>query len=123
MSWLLQKGDPVTENNPTTFSYYNVQSVSQGPPKTVCATIKCCEDPYNVGAPVHADTGVKNLVKLTADLTKIAGFKGGKQKVGTDGKMWYVVEWEVRMLCLSAETRWSLVYDGVEYDSVTAEWV
>jgi hypothetical protein len=46
-----------------------------------------------------------------------------KQKLGTDGKMWYVVEWEVKMTCLSAETKYSLVYGGVEYDTVTAEYV
>ncbi|KAI9856327.1 MAG: hypothetical protein M1813_009163 [Trichoglossum hirsutum] len=122
MSWLIQKGDDVKENEPTTFSYYNVQTVSQGPPKTVYATIKCCEDPYNVGAPVHADTGVKNLVKLTADLSKIP-YLSFKQKQGTDNKMWYVVEWEIRMTCYSAETKYSLVYNGVEYDTVTAEYV
>ena len=65
---------------------------------------------------------VRHLARLKADLSCIPQSEL-MQRVGRDGKMYYVVYYEIEMTYLSACTRYALVYKGVRYDSVSAEYV
>jgi hypothetical protein len=82
-------------------------------------TIRCS---HELAAPIYPGTGVQKLVKVTADLTHIPK-SSFKKKKGQDGEMYYEVRSAIEMTCYSAHTTYTLVCDGVKYNTVTAEYV
>ena len=123
MSWFITKGSPVTEDKAFTKHYHKVWKVSEGPRQSVAQDILMYEDPEDKGAPIYKDAGnVKHLARLTADLSCIPTGEL-QQKVGKDGKAYYVVYYDIEMTYFSAHTKYSLVYKNVKYDSITAEYV
>ena len=144
MSWFINKGSEVTEDIPYVRKYHKVWKVADGPRQTVAQDILMYADPTDTGAPIYKDSsdlgeagvchganyttaggmevGVKHLARLKADLSCIPQSEL-MQRVGRDGKMYYVVYYEIEMTYLSAHTRYALVYKGVRYDSVSAEYV
>ena len=126
MSWFISKHAPVTEDVPYVRKYHKVWKVSEGPRQTVAQDILMFADVNDTGAPLYKDggdgEGVRHLSRLRADLSCIPQSEL-MQRVGRDGKMYFVVYYEIEMCYLSASTRYALVYKGVKYDSVTAEYV
>ncbi len=123
MSWFITKGSPVTEDRGFVRKYHKVWKVSEGPRQIVSQDLLMFADPEDKGAPIYKDGGdVRQLARLTADLSCIPV---GElvQKLGKDGKMYYVIYYEIEMTYYSAQTKYSLVYKQVKYDSVTAEYV
>lgn len=123
MSWFITKGSPVTEDRAFVRKYHKVWKVSEGPRQTVAQEILMFADPDDKGAPIYKDGGeVKHLARLTADLSCIP-VSELVQKLGKDGKKYYVIYYEIEMTYYSAQTKYCLVYKQVKYDSVTAEYV
>lgn len=123
MSWFITKGSPVTEDRAFVRKYHKVWKVSEGPRQIVAQDILMFADPEDKGAPIYKDDGnVKHLARLTADLSCIP-VSELVQKLGKDGKMYYVIYYEIEMTYYSAQTKYCLVYKQVKYDSVTAEYV
>ena len=123
MSWFIIKGSPVTEDRAFIRKYHKVWKVSEGPRQLVAQDILMFADPEGKGAPIYKDGGeVKHLARLTADLSCIP-VSELLQKLGKDGKMYYVIYYEIEMTYYSAQTKYCLVYKQVKYDSVTAEYV
>ena len=123
MSWFITKGSPVTEDRAFVRKYHKVWKVSEGPRQIVSQDILMFADPDDKGPPIYKDGGdVKHLARLTADLSCIP-VSELVQKLGKDGKMYYVIYYEIEMTYFSAQTKYCLVYKQVKYDSVTAEYV
>lgn len=70
----------------------------------------------------HITGSVKNLVTITADFSNIPTWKFALQ-VGKDGLSYYKVDFEIQMTCFSAYTKYELIYKGVNYGPVAAEYV
>lgn len=66
--------------------------------------------------------GVTELVKVEADLTRILEKKIPKTK-GADGKTYYKLDYVIQITHRSAYTNYELIYGGVNYGLVTAEYV
>ncbi|KAL9130078.1 MAG: hypothetical protein Q9217_001637 [Psora testacea] len=123
MSWFITKGSPVTEDTSYTRKYHKVWKVDDGPRQTVAQDILMYADIEDNGAPIYKDGGdVRHLARLRADLSCIPVGELMQRK-GRDGKMYYVVYYDIEMTYYSAHTKYALVYKGVKYDSVTAEYV
>ena len=123
MSWFITKGSPVTEDTPYIRKYHKVWKVSDGPRQTVAQDILVFADVDDKGAPIYKDGGdVRNLARLKADLSCIPTGEL-MQRCGKDGKMYFVVYYEIEMTYFSACTKYALVHKGVRYDSVSAEYV
>ena len=123
MSWFITKGSHVTEDRAFVRKYHKVWKVSEGPRQVVSQDILMFADPEDKGAPIYKYGGdVKHLARLTADLSCIP-VSELLQKLGRDGKMYYVIYYEIEMTYYSAQTKYCLVYKQVKYDSVTAEYV
>ena len=133
MSWFITKGSPVTEDKSFVKHYHKVWKVSEGPRQSVAQDILVFEDSADEGAPVYKDNpaggksfnakdGVKHLARLTADLSCIPTGELERRR-GKDGREYFVVYYDIEMTYYSACTRYALVYKGVRYDSVNAEYV
>lgn len=123
MSWFITKGSPVREDRAFVRKYHKVWKVSDGPRQIVSQDILVFADPEDKGAPIYKDGGeVKHLARLTADLSCIPAGELG-QKMGKDGRNYFVIYYEIEMTYYSAQTKYCLVYKQVKYDSVTAEYV
>ena len=61
-------------------------------------------------------------MQLKVNLSKIPEESLDRSK-GKDGKLYYRCDYEVEMTHCSASTRYELVYKGVKYDTVEAEYV
>ena len=59
---------------------------------------------------------------MKTDLSAIPRHRLGREK-GSDGKMYYVVRYEIEITYYSAFTKYELIYDGVNYGGLTAEYV
>jgi len=66
--------------------------------------------------------GVRDLVAITADFSHIRAWDF-KIAMGHDGNRYYKVEYSIQMTCYSAYTKYELIYNGVNYGEVTAEYV
>ena len=62
------------------------------------------------------------LVKVEADLSNIPTHLI-KQIVGADGALYYKYGFEIEVTHFSAYTKYELIYQGVNYGPVTAEYV
>ena len=123
MSWFITKHSPVTEDRAYVRKYHKVWKVSEGARQTVAQDILVFADPDDKGPPVYKDGGeVRHLARLKADLSCIPVGEL-MQKAGMDGKRYFVVYYEIEMVYYSAVTKYALVYKGVRYDSVSAEYV
>ena len=123
MSWFINKGSPVTEDTPYVRKYHKVWKVSEGPRQTVAQDILMYADLDDKGAPIYKDGGdVRHLARLKADLSCIPVGEL-QQKIGKDGHMYYAVYYEIEIVYYSAHSKYSLVYKGVKYDGVSAEYV
>ncbi|KAL8819859.1 MAG: hypothetical protein Q9191_007642 [Dirinaria sp. TL-2023a] len=123
MSWFITKHSPVTEDKSFVKHYHKVWLVSEGTRQSVAQDILMYEDPLDTGAPIYKDgTNVKHLARLTADLSCIPSGELTK-KMGKDGRWYYVVYYDIEMTYYSASTKYAMVYKGVRYDSITAEYV
>ena len=123
MSWFITKHSPVTEDRSFVKHYHKVWLCSAGTRQSVAQDILVCEDPHDTGAPIYKEPGnVKHLARLTADLSCIPAGELTRN-MGKDGKWYYVVYYDIEMTYYSASTKYALVYKGVRYDSITAEYV
>ena len=62
------------------------------------------------------------LVKVEADLSRIPT-RLIKQTMGADGVLYYRIDFEIEITHFSAYTKYELIYQGVNYGSVAAEYV
>lgn len=135
----IYKGATVQEDIPKTFQYYAKYTVKEGPPTEITSIIQAFSDPNNSGAPQLntrkpgncnvSDTltgkiaaEIKDLVAVTVDFRKVP-YPDFKVTVGLDGLSYYIVNYSVQMTCYSAYTKYELVYKGLNYGPVTAEYV
>ncbi len=134
------QGESVNEHKPFQYPYYTSKLVSEGPPSRLHCTVYVCVDPKNEGAPTYKDSSkptrtplpskylhlaavsVKPLVKLETDLSMIPESAIDRQ-LGKDGKEYYRCNWAIEMTNYSASTKYEMVYKGVRYSAVTAEYV
>ncbi|KAL6715322.1 hypothetical protein ACLMJK_007587 [Lecanora helva] len=118
MNWLIKKGDPVKEAEPTVIYQYIKRRVREGLPASYKLPIYWSSS--SSGAPTYCDNGVKHLVDLTVDFSKLPELSV-KRETGYDGELWYKIDYEIIMTNHSASTSYALRYKGKEYDSVTAD--
>jgi len=135
------KGSVVTEDKPEQLSYLQTLKVSAGRPRSLSIRIRSFSDPGNIGAPTYPDegqflywttfnddntdgstAGIRDLVTVTADLSRIPE-KLFRQQRGTDGEMWYAIGLKIEVTYYSACTKYELVHNGINYGTVTAEYV
>lgn len=139
---IAKQGSIVKEDEPVRLSYERKRLVSRGPFTTISTTIYCSSDPQNSGAPKHVEDGmsgvpaytpgtdqltlptesVTELVKVKADLSRIPDKKIPKIK-GADSKTYYKLDYVIQVTYMSAYTTYELIHGGVNYGSVTAEYV
>ena len=123
----------MTEERAFVKHYHKVWRVCEGPRQSVAQDILVFEDVRDEGAPTYKDEpgkgrgfngegGVKHLARLTADLSCIPTGELERRR-GKDGREYFVVYYDIEMTYYSACTRYALVYKGVRYDSVSAEYV
>lgn len=65
---------------------------------------------------------VKELVRLTTDLSCIPE-ETIDRSIGKDGMKYYRCDFCVEMTTYSASTKYEMVYEGIRYSSVEAEYV
>lgn len=65
---------------------------------------------------------MKPLVKLDTDLSMIPESSLDRH-FGKDNKEYYRCDWAIEMTNYSASTKYEMVYKGVRYSAVTAEYV
>ena len=70
----------------------------------------------------HNSAGVKQLVRLTADLSKIPAHRL-PTKMGADGRDYYDIQFEIEVTFYSTYTTYELIYDGINYGIVASEYV
>ena len=136
------QGSQVKENDPVRLNYQRTRLVSRGPFKTISTTIYYSSDPQNTGAPKYVEDGkssisthrlyvggltlstegVTQLVKVAADLSRIPAKKIPQTK-GADGKMYYIVDYAIKVTVLSAHISYELLYGSVNYGHVTSQYV
>lgn len=66
--------------------------------------------------------GVRKLTQLRADLSKIPTHLLPTKK-GADGHVYYKIEYDIQVTYYSAYTKYELFYNGINYGSVSAEYV
>jgi len=122
MRWFIKRGAPVFEKLPVAIDFSQSFPVSDGPPRS--AEMKLLHDSVSLEAPIHKSGNVSRLVTLKADLSLVPIAEFEKQIiVSEDGKRYYQLEGKVEMTCLSASTKYTLLFGGKRYDTVTAEYV
>ncbi|KAK3178857.1 hypothetical protein OEA41_000994 [Lepraria neglecta] len=122
MHWYIKKGEPVREEETTSFHYHSHNLVSEGPPQRFSVPIAASLDPENTGAPMYWSDGVKELVKLKTDLSFIPE-ESIDRRTGEDGEPYYSCSYDVEMTNYSASTKYQMVYKGIRYNSVEAEYI
>ncbi|MCJ1404053.1 hypothetical protein MMC11_007277 [Xylographa trunciseda] len=122
MEWFVNKGDAIKEREPKHLSYSQQKLVARGHPQQVTMTVYFCTDPDDSGAPLYCISNVKELVKVTADLSKVP-ISAFPISQGQDGKAYYSIEFQIEITYHSACTKYELIHGGKNYGQVTAEQV
>ncbi|KAI1324220.1 hypothetical protein F5Y16DRAFT_412140 [Xylariaceae sp. FL0255] len=120
MKWLLKRGELVSEDVPFRNGFFNTFRVAETQSRVFTLDIQM--DEVTAEAPLQPNDNMRQLCRLTADLSAIPDAQMD-QKQGADGQMWYNVAFEIEAVYHSASTQYCLIYKGVRYESVTAEYV
>ncbi|KAL4777983.1 hypothetical protein BJX76DRAFT_344483 [Aspergillus varians] len=121
MFWFLNKGKTIEEHKPIPLNFIQDFPVKDGNPKMLYIDVWAnAEDDE---APVHKNSGTKNLVSLKGNLSVIPQTDLVKTiHRRADGNEYYCFEGVIEATYSSAETRYVLSVMGKKYDSVTAEY-
>jgi hypothetical protein len=65
---------------------------------------------------------VTKLVEFTADFRTIPESLL-KQEPGASNQMYYMMRFDIEMICYSDATSFILIYEGAKYDTFTTEYV
>lgn len=122
-------------------SYSRHRKVDQMGYPELSIYIYVSSDRYNTGAPMyktgkhedlfqfatfldlnHSIDQVAELVKLKADLSQIPSSRIPKCQ-GADGHSYYYIEYEIQVTYYSANTKYELIHDNINYGEVIAECV
>ncbi|TVY82722.1 Heat shock 70 kDa protein 12A [Lachnellula suecica] len=122
MEWFIEKGDAVEENIPKALTFVSHFLVSNGKPESASIKVWCDHD--STTAPIHKNSNVKQLVTLVSDLRGLSAedLESSITRCA-DGQDWYEISGAVEATYSSASTKYVLLYEGVRYDTVTAEYV
>lgn len=123
MRWFVKKGDAVKEGEPVKIKFTNRQYVVGEKPQKNTWNIWCDEESND--PPVHKNSRGRDLVVLTADLSHFSSSDLASLPIhrGNDGVSRYEIEGIVEATFSSASTKYTLLYRGHRYDTVTAEYV
>lgn len=126
------------EDSPNRLDYCFHRIVHEGHPRKASVKLLVCSDPGNEGAPLYAGRkyvrirnrnsvdfrteGVTELVKLTADLSRVP-LSLFPTHTGRDDEQYYFVHFQVEITYLSAYTKYELIHNDVNYGAVAAEYV
>lgn len=126
------------EDSPNRLQYFCQIAVHEGHPRKASIEILVCSDPGNEGAPLYAGRkyvrirnrnsvdfrteGVTELVKLTADLSRVP-LPLFPIRTGRDDEQYYILNFQVEITYLSAYTKYELIHNDVNYGAVAAEYV
>ena len=66
--------------------------------------------------------GITQIVDVKADLGLIPEHRL-RQARGADGKMWYETDFQIEITFFSAYSKYELIYGGINYGPVAAEYV
>ncbi|KAK6834215.1 hypothetical protein PG987_008909 [Apiospora arundinis] len=120
MAWFIQSGDRVAETKPYFHQFCQAFKVVQGRPEVI--TLAIYSDSDSDAAPLARNGNVKVLCHIQADLTQIAT-SHFRVKRGRDGLDYYEVHCDIEVVYKSASTDYTLIHDGVKYQTVSAEYV
>ncbi|AEO62058.1 hypothetical protein MYCTH_56717 [Thermothelomyces thermophilus ATCC 42464] len=120
MEWFIRRGDVVSENEPFYTRFVWTGPVAQGHVKKIRMDIYA--DLTAREAPFVRDENVSMLCHVEADVSHIPEEQLKKRK-GSDGQWYYELNCKIEAVYLSASTQYTLLYNGVRYNSVTAEYV
>ncbi|KAL8673655.1 MAG: hypothetical protein Q9168_001910 [Polycauliona sp. 1 TL-2023] len=122
MEWFIQKGETVEEAKPKRLFYYRTLRADALPPSMFELQIYMCSDNGNAGPPKYRDERVQGLVNVQADMSRIEPHLFPKV-FGSDGYLYYKIDFAVEITFYSAYTKYELIYNNVNYGPITAEYV
>ncbi|KAL8736565.1 MAG: hypothetical protein Q9181_002356 [Wetmoreana brouardii] len=115
-------GETVEEHKPKRFSVY-FKHLAIGPPSAeYVVRIDMCAGGSTHEPPMYRNSHVQSLVQVSADLGRIPIYKFAKA-TGSDGRVYYKVDFQIEVTHYSAFTKYELIHDGINYGPVTAEYV
>ncbi|KAB5583554.1 hypothetical protein GE09DRAFT_946950 [Coniochaeta sp. 2T2.1] len=120
MEWFIKKGDSVSENSPYFTPFVWTAPVNQGRIRNIKMDIYSDRTPRT--APVAKDANVSLLCHVEADVSHIPEHELRRRR-GSDGLLYYELSCKIEAVYLSASTQYTIIYNGVRYNSVTAEYV
>ncbi|KAI1121719.1 hypothetical protein F5Y10DRAFT_271794 [Nemania abortiva] len=120
IKWFIKRGNRVSEGvaflEPCSWSW----PVGNGRSRTFPLTIYADEE--SSVAPIARTEAVKALCHLTADLGAIPDNQLD-QRQGSDGRMYYHLQFDLELVYHSASTQYTLIHKGRRYATVEAEYV
>ncbi|KAL9003360.1 MAG: hypothetical protein Q9188_003754 [Gyalolechia gomerana] len=122
MVWFIKKGDIVEENTPKRLHYVQYHGADKAPPSSIRLPIYTCTDNQGSSPPTYHDARVHHLATVSADLSRIPPHKFSKT-LGADGLNYFLITFCIEITYYSGYTAYELIYDGVNYGSVAAEYV
>jgi len=70
----------------------------------------------------NVSAAVKKLLELKAEISSIPLAELNIER-GEGGQMWYKLDFDIEMTCMSGSLHFTIVYDGKKYDTVRQEFV
>ncbi|KAL8786640.1 MAG: hypothetical protein Q9213_002669 [Squamulea squamosa] len=125
MDWFIQKvrGDTVKEHKPKQLPYVRYFLATEALPTSIKDSVYACIDNDDVGPPTYPkDHGVRKLVIVTADLSRIPLHTLPKI-IGADNMVYYEFGFHIEVTYYSAYTKYEMVHSGTNYGPVIAEYV
>ena len=107
------QGSQVEENKPILREYCMLYPIEEGRPRTTKVTI--LTDRSDRDAPLAKDAHVKKLCNITADFSSLPN-TALSIDTGNDGKGYYRLDFGIEVVCLSAATTYTLVFDGTSLE-------
>jgi hypothetical protein len=109
MEWFIQRGDPVSENEPFYTSFVWTGLVSQGRIRKIKMDIY--GDRTQREAPIAKDENVSLLCHVEADVSHIPENLLSRRQ-GNDGQSYYELSCKIEAVYLSASTTYTLLYNS-----------
>ncbi|KAL8971527.1 MAG: hypothetical protein Q9183_001011 [Haloplaca sp. 2 TL-2023] len=122
--WFIYQGETIKEKKPIRLPYHTEQPVKIGPLRSITVSIVRYFDHEDHGPPLFveetSEKKIELIAKMKVPLHKVST-KSLQKRRSEDGKEWWIIDFALKVTCMSGETIYELMHNKRNLGRVTSD--
>ncbi|KAL8967325.1 MAG: hypothetical protein Q9183_002971 [Haloplaca sp. 2 TL-2023] len=122
--WFIHQGETIKEKKSIRLPYHTEQPVKKGPLRSITVSIVRYFDHEDHGPPLFveetSEKKIELIAKMKVPLHKVST-KSLQKRRSEDGKEWWIIDFALKVTCMSGETIYELMHNKRNLGRVTSD--